>query len=182
MNTAELRQSLAQIKSEILSALPPEGAKAGADAAALVEDRIVTTGRDSKGQALSPYSTKKVPAFFYMGRSRNNRGEAAIKAKAKQKEGVSYRDFRELNGLNTTPKNLQFTGEMWQGFGVVSVRQVTAGVVEVEIGGKVERTDRLLGYHSTREKTQISAPSEEEIKMVLQGINERFNAIVKRNL
>ncbi len=182
MNTAELRQALARIKADILESLPPEGAKAGADAAALVENRIVTTGRTAEGGNLSPYSTKEVPAYYYYGRSRNNRGETAIRAKAKAREGVSYREFRQLNGLNVQNKNLEFTGEMWQGFGVVSVQQVQAGVLEIEIGGKVPRTEKLLGYHSSRERTQISKPSPEEVEQVVDGIRERFEVLIKRHL
>ena len=182
MNPAQLRQSIANARRDLLSALSVEGATVGADAAALVEQRIVSKGENKDGGKLSPYSTKTVPAYLYFGRSRNAAGEAAVRKKAKERQGVSYRDFRQFNGLNTNVKNLQFTGEMWQGFGVTAVRQLRPGVVQVTIGGKNSRTASLLGYHSTREGTEITAPSDEEIRMITEGMNKRLVQIIQRNL
>lgn len=174
----DIRTSIQRARAELSAALEPEALRAGADAAALVENRIVARGEKSGGGRLSPYSNKEVPAFFYFNRSRNNAGESAVRKKAKARQGVSYREFRELNGLNTSVKNLEFTGEMWQGFGVVDVRTIRRGVVEVVIGGKNERTRRLLGYHSERENTEITAPSRQEILLIQDGLNKRLKQIL----
>ena len=167
-------------KAAILSELQAEALRAGADAAAVVENRIVSTGKTAEGRRLSPYSTTPVPAFFFLGRSRNNKGEKAIQGKAKRREPVSYREFRQLNGLNVTHKNLEFTGEVWQGFGVTGAKVLRTGVVEVTIGGKNERTRTLLGYHSEREKTEITSPSRAEIAQIKAGIVSRLQKIIDR--
>ena len=175
----DIRLTVQRQRAALLAALQPEALRAGADAAALVENRIVTKGEKSEGGRLSPYSDNPVPAFFYFNRSRNNTGESAVRKKAKNREGLSYREFRQLNGLNTGTKNLEFTGEMWQGFGVVQVRTIRPGIVEVTIGGKNERTRSLLGYHSERENTEISKPSREEIAIITAGITERLKRIIE---
>jgi hypothetical protein len=182
MTIDELRNGIARAKAEILASLEVEGARVGADAAALVEDRIVTKGEKNTGGNLSPYSTKPVPAFLYFGRSPNQAGDKAVRDRAKKREGVSYREFRALNGLNVSPKNLQFTGEMWQGFGVIGVRKIGEGIVEVEIGGKNPRSSLLLAAHSDRENTRITAPSDRELALIKTGIEQRLKAIIQRNL
>lgn len=182
MSPAEIRQRVAAARRDLLAALSIEGATAGADAAALVEQRIVERGEKAEGGRLSPYSNKGAPAYLYFGRSRNASGEAAVRRKAKARELVSYREFRQLNGLNTNVKNLQFTGEMWQGFGVVSVRPVRPGVVVVTLGGKNARTTTLLGYHNQREATDVTKPSRAEIELITRAMNERLLRIVQRNL
>lgn len=182
MTPAELRQNIENAKRDLLNALSIEGATVGADTAALVEQRIVSKGENKDGGKLSPYSTKGVPAYLYFGRSRNAGGEAAVRRKAKERQTVSYSEFRQLNGLNTNVKNLQFTGEMWQGFGVTGVREIRFGVVEVTIGGKNARTASLLGYHSDREGTPITEPSKDEVKLVTAAMNKRLIQIIQRNL
>lgn len=175
----EIRLKIQRARAAMLTDFRREALAAGADAAALVESRIVHTGKKSDGTPLSPYSTKQVPAFFYFNRSRNNAGERAVRARAKKKQGVSYKEFRQLNGLNTDKKNLEFTGEMWQGFGVTGVTITRPGVAEVRIGGKNARTEALLGYHSASENTDIAEPSAAEIQQVQAGIADRLAKMIQ---
>ena len=116
-------------------------------------------------------------AFRYLGRSRNNAGETAIRRKAKAKQPVSYKEFRQLNGLNTANKNLEFTGEMWQGFGVTDVRTISTGLIRVTIGGKNQRSASLLGYHSEREKTDVTEPSRAETEKVKAALFARLEKV-----
>lgn len=174
----DIQLSIQRVRAQLAAAIQPEVLRAAADAAALVENRIVTKGEKSDGTRLSPYSTNPVPAFFFFNRSRNNAGESAVRRKAKARQPISYKEFRQLNGLNTGHKNLEFTGEMWQGFGVVEARTIRAGVVQVVIGGKNERTRSLLGYHSDRENTEITAPSRQEILLIQDGLNKRLKQIL----
>jgi hypothetical protein len=177
-----LRASLQKAKAEIQSSLISEGNVIGADTAALIEDRIVSKGERAEGGKFSPYSTKPVPAFLYFGRSRNAGGEAAVKRAAKEKKGVSYKDFRQFNGLNTSFKNFQFSGELWQGFGVRGVKLVSSTVVEIEIGGRNARSNLLFEAHSERENSELTAPSEKELKIISETVQERIINIIKRNL
>ncbi len=182
MTTAQLKQGIQRARQELETALQTEGAKIGLDVAALVENRIVSKGEKRDGSKFSPYSNKPVPAYLYFGRSRNAGGEARTRKAAKDKQGISYRQFREFNGLNTNIKNFQFTGEMWQGFGVKSVRFIRRGVVEIVIGGTNARSTLLLDAHSTRENTELTAPSDKEIQQVVRAIEGRVLTIIQRNL
>ena len=174
---SDIRISIQRARAKLAASLEPEALRAGADAAALVENRIVTTGATAEGGRLSPYSTKEVAAFRYLGRSRNNAGETAIRRKAKAKQPVSYKEFRQLNGLNTANKNLEFTGEMWQGFGVTDVRTISTGLIRVTIGGKNQRSASLLGYHSEREKTDVTEPSRAETEKVKAALFARLEKV-----
>lgn len=176
---SEIRSKIQRARAAMLSDFRSEALAAGADAAALVETRIVHTGKKSDGTPLSPYSTKEAPAFFYFNRSRNNAGEKAVRSRAKRRESISYKQFRALNGLNTGNKNLEFTGEMWQGFGVTGVTIIRPGVAEVQIGGKNARTRALLGYHSTAENTDIAEPSAQEVSQVQAAIAERLSKLIQ---
>jgi hypothetical protein len=170
----EIRARFSGAKSFLLDELEREGLRFGADVSAVVENRVVSTGKNDIGTPFSPYSTKRAPAYLYLGKSRNNRGEGAIKQRIKKKEGVSYREFRELNGLNADKKNFEFTGEMWQGFGVVSSRKIAAGVIEVTIGAKNARTSALLTKHEKAEGRSIIKPSAAEVQAAAAGILSRL--------
>ena len=177
-----LRASLQKAKSEIQSALISDGNVIGADTAALIEDRIVSKGEKAEGGKFSPYSTKPVAAFRYFGRSRNAGGEAAVRKAAKEKKGVSYKDFRQFNGLNTSFKNFQFTGEMWQGMGVIGVKMLSFSIVQIEIGGKNERSKKLFSFHSEREKSNLTDPSKPELDIIGGTVGDRIILIIKRNI
>lgn len=179
MSIKELQDKLRRVTAQITNNLDREILAAGADIAALVEDRVVQTGRDFQGASFSPYSTKEIPAFLYIGRSRNAAGENRIRKAAQKKEMVSYKEFREFNGLRTQKKIFEFTGEMWQGFGVTGVRQERPGVYSVTIGGKNSRTQELIGYHSAREGVEITAPSQQEINIVLRGLQTRIANLIQ---
>lgn len=174
----DIRASVQRASRELDAALEREALRFAADVAAQVEDRITQTGRTAEGRPLSPYSEKKVPAYFYLGRGRRASSDAAVRRKIKQREGISYKEFRQINGLPTAYKSLEFTGEMWQGFGVKEVRRLGPGVVEVIIGGKNPRTEALLGYHSAREKTEITKPSRQEVALVTRAILARLQTIL----
>lgn len=174
MSIQELKDKLARAQRALSVGLEQETLRAGADLVAVIENRVVTTGQNANGGAFSPYSQVKVPAFWFYGRSRNNAGEQAVKRAAKKKEGVSYYDFRRANGLNTGKKNFEFTGEMWQGFGVKAARQAGPGRWEVVFGGKTQRTIDLIKWHSQREGIDITLASEQEIQQVGRAVQQRL--------
>ena len=182
MDLAELKKGLARAKDELLANLQQSAAIIGADAAALTEDRIVKRGERADGAKFSPYSTKPVPAYFYFGRSRNAAGEKSVRAAAAARQGVPYAEFRRFNGLNTAIKNFQFTGEMWQGFGVISVKSVAAGIAEIEIGGKNARSELLLKAHSTREGIDLTKNSNTELLQIETAISKRVSSIIAKNI
>jgi len=147
-------------------------AAAGADTAAAIADRVINKGLSADGTLFSAYSTKPVPAFWYTGRSRNGSGEAKIKAAAKKKEGVSYKQFREFNNLPGAPKNFSFTNEMWRGFGV---KQATfdGGRYILVIGGKTKVSQERIEWMGGQEGRSIIEPNETELNILARVITEK---------
>lgn len=148
-------------------------AVAGADLCADVANRVINDGKGADGQPFSAYSTKKVPAFWYTGRSLNASGEAKVKAAAKKGEGVSYRDFREFNNRPGSPKNFSFSNEMWRGFGVKSV-VFNGSAYVLTIGGKTKDSAEKIGWMTGQEGSSIIAASKEEIERVKRAIQREI--------
>ncbi len=178
MSADELQAKIQRIIQRIDSEITVEAAKAGADMAALITDRVVQTGKDSGGNAFSPYSTVPVPAFLYFNKSRSGAGEARVRAKAKKKEKISYRDFRVLNNLNPSPKNFEFTGEMWRGFGVTKTEKTPNGA-KVTIGGRTPPSERKLDLNTKREKKDIVEPSAREIAIVTANLENWLENLIQ---
>jgi hypothetical protein len=182
MTLDEYKRKLQEARREILASLDREADTAATDAAALVENRVVGSGKRADGGRFSPYSTKKAPAYLYFGRSVNQSGEAAVRRQARLRQGVSYRDFRIFNGRGVSFKNFQFTGRMWQGFGVVSVQEVRKAVYRITLGGKNQYTKTLLAQHSAREGVNIVEVSDQEKNQVIKAVSDRIAAIIKKHL
>lgn len=178
MSIDELQAKVQRIIQRIDSEITVEAAKAGDDMAALITNRVVQTGKSATGAPFSPYSTVPVPAFLYFGKSRSGAGEARVRAKAKKREKISYRDFRVLNNLNPAPKNFEFTGEMWRGFGVVKTVK-TANGASVTIGGRTPASDRKLDLNSRQEKKDIIEPSKQEIQIVTANLERWLENLIQ---
>ena len=143
---------------------------AGADMAADIANRVINNGENSEGSKFSAYSTKAVPAYFYYGRSRNAGGEAKVRAANKKKQGVSYNDFRQFNGLGTL-KNFSFTNALWRGFGMKSVTY-SAGVYTLTLGGKTaDSADKIEWMHGQEGKS-IIAPNQAEKARAAKSITK----------
>lgn len=168
------------LKARILAELPTQAKTAGADLAALIKNRVVQTGKNAEGQSFSPYSEKEVPAYLYYGKSRSSQAEQRVRAKAKKREGVSYREFRNLNNLNTDIKNFEFTGEMWRGVEVQETKQGQVSVVVIA-GGSQAVKDKLR-YATEAERINILKPSKQELSIVQESLGAWMTGIIKQEL
>lgn len=168
------------LKARLLAELPTQAKIAGADLAALIKNRVVQTGKNAEGQAFSPYSEKEVPAYFYYGKSRSQQAEQRVRAKAKKREGVSYREFRNLNNLNTDIKNFEFTGEMWRGVEVQETKQGAVSVIVISGGSQTVR-DKLR-YATEAERINILKPSKQELSIVQENLGIWMTGIIKSEL
>lgn len=173
-------QQIDALKARLLEELPTQAKIAGADLAALIKNRVVQTGINAEGQAFSPYSEKEVPAYLYFGRSRSQQGENKVRAKAKKREGVSYREFRNLNNLKTDKKNFEFTGEMWRGVEVQTTKQGQVSVAV--IAGNSQTVKDKLRYATEQEKINILKPSKEELRVVQGNISTWLTGLLKSEL
>lgn len=168
MTSQQFIKDLEAVKRAIVAELPEQVERMGFDLAAIVKKRVVEKGKTAEGDSFTPYSSKQLPAWFFKGRSRNNSGESAVTALAKQGERMSYKDFRRVNGLQSGVKNFEFTGEMWRGVAVEVAEGGTAATFTIR-GGTATSEDRLK-WHSDREDTNLLAPSPEEITLASRAL------------
>ena len=177
MTITELQLRIDRILLRLDSEIEAQASIAGNDLVALITHRIVQTGKAFDGSQFSPYSTTEVPAFFYFGRSRNAGGEAKVRAAAKKKQPISYRDFRAMNNLNVALKHFEFLGAMWRGFGVLSARRTPSGAT-MTIGGRNKDAADKMTWNSEREGKSIIKPSADEIKIVTANLQRWAQNIV----
>ena len=179
MKLSDFINRLNNVKNAIEREAERKAMEAGADLAAIVVNRVIQTGKDSDGNQFSPYSNVQLPAFFYFNRSRIGSAESTIRAKAKDKEKVSYSDFRRINNLNTNVKNFEFTGAMWRSFRPISVT-VTGGVYRVTIGASNPKEAQKLEWLADQEGESIVKPSQSELDLVQDNITKWINSILRQ--
>lgn len=135
----------------------------GFDVLALVKKRVQLTGKDSKGKPFPGYSHAVVPKPFFYGRSRSPGAEQRLKAKTSW--FVSYKEFRDINDLETDFVDLTFTGQMWKRTGVKLIKSTSALTV-VELGGRNEDAQNKINWNSKRYGESILTLSKKEEDMV----------------
>lgn len=154
-----------------LRSLSDDVAREGADLCAAIADRVINDGEGASGSKFSPYSTKKVPAFWYIGRSLNAGGENKVRAAAKKKDGVSYKDFREFNNRPTDKKNFSLSNDMWRNFGVLKVEK-TGDAYLLVIGGKTKGAQDKIDWMSGQEGRSIIAAAKDELKRLIENLTK----------
>lgn len=177
MKLSEFEQKIERSLSRIESELETQVAIAGNDLVALITNRVVQRGETADGGSFTPYSTTEVPAFFFTNKSRTSSANSAVKQKSKKQETISYKEFRAINNLNTAPKNFEFTGEMWRGFGVTQIQRSPGGVL-VTIGGKIKASEDRIAWNSAQEGKSIIKPSKRELEIVTANLRGWLNALI----
>lgn len=177
MKLSELSQRIDLAVNRLDAEIEAQASRAGADLVALITNRVVQAGKDSEGSQFSPYSTAELPAFFYFNRSRTGGAESKVRAKAKKKEPISYKEFRAINNLNTSPKNFEFSGDMWRNFGVLRVQRTPTGAT-ITIGGRTPEAAEKIGWNTDREGRSIIQPSKQEIEIVTANLKRWAQNIV----
>jgi hypothetical protein len=170
MTIAQSISELENIEARLRGGLNNVVAAEGANLCADIADRVINKGVSADGTQFSAYSTKEVAAFRYLGRSLNAGGEAKIKAAAKKREGVSYREFRDYNNRETAFKNFSFTNEMWRGLGVKKAT-FTGGSYILVIGGKTKASEDKIDWMEGQEGKSIIEPNGIELNRLAKAIS-----------
>lgn len=177
MTLQELQGRVSTAIKRLDEELLTQAEKAGRDLVALVTNRVVQKGQKADGGQFTPYSENKYPAHMYEGQSRTSSADNKVKALAKQGKRISYKEFRAINGLNTSPKNFEFTGEMWRQFGVLRVSKTASGVLIV-FGGQTPDAAMKIADNTNREKVSIIKPSKAEIAIVKANLVRWAQSVV----
>lgn len=163
-------RAIQDAKAFLINELPKRAKLVGAvDLIALITNRVVQRGEDYKGAPFSKYSTKPVAAFRFVGKSRTNSADRKVRAKAKAKTALTYKQFRELNNLKSDKKNFEFTNEMWRKFGIITFVS-NNGNFSMEIGGTTPASQKKIDENSAREKISIIEASTREAAIVQNSL------------
>lgn len=143
-----------------------------------IQDRIQERGLDDQNNPLkygsgNPYSEKDIPAFFYKNAETLNAGASKyVDDQIEEGEGISYKDWREANNLQTDHVDLTFSGRMWQNIGLTSVKS-GQNIAIVTISGKTTEAEDKAFFNSIR-YGDILTPNQEE--------NEELELVVDTKL
>ena len=151
------------------------------NAISLVVNRIQQEGLPGK-----QYSDQKLPPYFFYGKELNAGGRNILQRKDKkalrvaltakgeklkkntgadqEDDGISYREWREANGLQVSIVDLTFTGRMLQNLGILE-SQKQDGIYRIVIGGLDKEVKDKLKWNAQR-FGDFFAFTEEEKKLL----------------
>lgn len=167
----------------IQNELPNYAAEVAAnDLVALITNRVTIEGKDQNGNSFSSYSTNPIAAGKLWGKSRTQEAERKVRALAKARGALSYKEFREINNLKTDKKNFEFTGEMFRKFGVVRNSSGPDGAFTVTMAGLTSEAQMKLDENSEQEGQSIIEASEEEKEIIALTLQSWFDENANRIL
>lgn len=179
----EFRQDVEKFRKALIIEMPIINQSVALNAFALVNDRVINQGTDETGSSFGDgYSETPLPAFFYEGKSLNSGGEDAVAKAKKEGDGLSYKDFRSANNLQTGFVDLNFSGQMWRDIGVV--RQTNEnGIITTVVGAKNTRdrdgktTDDIMEFNGERFGDFLEV-SEEEEQLLAQTYDTKLQELI----
>lgn len=161
----------------------------------IVVDRIQKEGIEGK-----TYSKNKLPAFFFHGRALNKSGRdldekhsekrmrKILKGKGeklrannaidKMEDGISYKEWREANGLQTAFVDLTFSGRMFQNLGIIGTVKTGDSYVTI-IGGFDKEVKDKLKWNAER-FGDFMATNDQENEELTTIYKNRIVSILKR--
>ena len=178
MTAGEAAQKIRELSSELRSDYDKYFLASVTGLTAIIQDRVQGSSTDYKGRKFSNYSTKKVQAMrFYDDATRVKKGLSQLKALQKQRQEISYFDFRKLIGKTNTALNFDLSGDMWLNFGAKPEgKKVVIGFRSRSASQKAEDNSRL-------ENVNIIQPSEGEVRGLADHLADFiFNKIKEKGL
>lgn len=182
MTPNEFTEAVNRLSHLMTTNIPIINEKMALDATAMIKDRIINTGVNSKGSSLGSYSDKEIPLFFKKNGKTiapfssplNNAGEkfflSVIKENKARREkgddarGISYKEWRDANNRPTDHVTLSFSGQTMKDIGVV--KQIVSGTKIITTVGPKNTKVRKGGI--TTEK-------------ITEGLGERYGNFLEPN-
>jgi hypothetical protein len=186
-NIDQFADTTKQFLSTVVRDLPDINARVAVTALSILTDRIWNEG------LAGSYSTNQIPFFFrkngkllapYSSGAISGGAETKVEsAKRKGKKTLSYKEWREFNGLQSDHIDLKFSGDMWRDIGVVSselqgttvVTVVTAKNTITRKGG--QKTEDIMSFNAERYGDFMALTPEEEEKLAKAFDKELQNII-----
>jgi hypothetical protein len=178
MEIQQVIDNLSTFEEAVRRELQAVTVKAANDLASGVALRVVNEGKNAKGGQFSDYSDKKYYASSFKGKNRSGGADARLTALGRGAK-IDYAEYRRLNNLNGSPKNFEFTGDMWRNFGVMNF--INSGLsVTANIGGLTENAGDKISGNSKREGYDIAAASEKEELEVKADLEKWIEGLINK--
>lgn len=174
--TITLKNKIKAAREAIENGLPIIMQEAAQMARVLAERNIVEKGFGET------YSTNEVPAFFFLGKELNEKGEKAIKDAQKSKKGLTWGAFREAQGLQSNHVDLHYSNEMFRGLSVTQVYRNGNKFFAV-LGSTTETGKQKMEWNFKRYGDFLTKSLGDKEREILADLaNEGIAEIIKNNL
>lgn len=189
MTIQEYNDRLEKFKNKLATFIFKKvAAYAGADLTAQIENRVQQTQKKAKGGKFSTYSTRPMLTSGTTKKSQRVwRTMAGSKEKRKHLDWVTikkagknvhlfelpggYAEMRRLEGFSNKHKSFEFTGAMWDKFGVTSLKTRKTGFT-IKLGGTTGYSQDLINIHSKREGIDIIDVSNKEQEFLSKNVDK----------
>ena len=178
MSTDEFFQRLQSTLNDLRSTREASALLISKDALALLKRRIINKGQDHNEQKIGDYSTAVVPFWMYKGKEKR-RKDAVERLLQLKGYFASYRDWREVNGLEIQFKNFSFTGHMWSSVHpIVIAKDETSVVIGITAGtdNAVKKLQYVIAKHPN-----ILNLSKKESSLIEKSQSKRIVAALTRH-
>jgi len=172
--------------------------RAAMNANALINDRIVKTGKNAEGSLYPPYSTNPMYVWCPEDKKRDKYGRMTDKAcakaqaryKRKRPKGSTeplhsfllvggYKEYRELHERPTQFVDFLFKGDMWGNITLVTTSDDhKKGKARISAPNP-DQYAKLAG--NTQRKGQILDLNQEEIKLIAQVIGDELEDLIAKH-
>jgi hypothetical protein len=179
----DLSDTLAKMKAFVdgIPAFSDElAATLALDAKQMVQDRIVERGQDAKGAPLknaktgTEYSDREIPTSFFV--------DSGMISPAQAKRLpilTTYVEVKKQIGRYRGKRDMNLTGRMWKGTGLVS-KQVTPGGFVATVAGQNTETQEKLNSNSQTAGVDALELAEAEVAELAITLDGELQAYLDR--
>lgn len=129
LSIEEFNQKVSTLLNNARVNFPLVNARLSQSALSLVKDRVINLGINAQGVKYPNYSTNKLPSFFFFGKGLSKGADDKMNAELKRQRkakipnpGISYEQWRDINGLQTNHVDLKFSGDTWRDIAVIETK------------------------------------------------------------
>lgn len=197
MDINELNQKLDSLVEDVNQNIGNTMVQIGSEALVYVRDRVMNSGINAEGQKYEPYSTKPMLVGCKGFKNKANCSRVFGKKKNKDLKWVTldrtnnegkkirlavldggYKEFRQLNDLQTGFVDFSFSGRMWANIKIKSDQSEHSNGV-VRIGATTEEDNKKL-EGNTRRKGDILKLSANEIESIRKSFAVNITQSIER--
>lgn len=197
MDINELNQKLDSLVEDVNQNMGNTMVQIGSEALIYIRDRVMNSGINAEGQKYEPYSTKPMLVGCKGFKNKANCSRVFGKKKNKDLKWVTldrtnnegkkirlavldggYKEFRQLNDLQTGFVDFSFSGRMWANIKIKSDQSEHSNGV-VRIGATTDEDNKKL-EGNTRRKGDILKLSANEIESIRKSFAVNITQSIER--